>query len=64
MDDRLLTVEQVMDRTTLSESEIRRRMAESQFPKPIKLSAKRVAWIPSEVTAWVQDQIKRERGND
>lgn len=64
MDDRLLSVEQVMDRTTLSETEIRRRTADNKFPKPIRLSAKRIAWIPSEVTAWVQEQIKQARGNN
>ncbi len=61
MQERLLTIEQVMGITTLSKSEIGRRESNGDFPKRIKLGSKRSAWVGSEIEAWVQATIKIAR---
>ena len=40
--------------TSLSTSELYRRMAEGTFPKQIRLGPKSVAWDESEVLAWCE----------
>lgn len=64
MGERLLTIEQVAEVTTLSASEIGRRERKGEFPARIKLSPKRTAWVGSEIDAWVQAAIKTARGNE
>ena len=51
----LLTIRDVIATTTLSESTIRRRMADSTFPQPIRLSGGRIAWEPNAVEMWRKD---------
>lgn len=47
--------------TTLSTSEIYRRIAAGTFPAQVTLGPKSVAWIESEVHAWCDDLVaKRE----
>lgn len=64
MAERLLTIEQVVEATTLSKSEIGRREKEGRFPVRIALGPKRTAWVGSEIDAWVQATIKTARGNE
>lgn len=64
MSERLLTIEKVIEVTTLSETEIGRREKRGEFPARIKLSPKRTAWVGSEIDAWVQATIKTARGED
>ena len=33
------------------------------FPNPIRLGARAVGWIESEVDAWIREQIAASRGN-
>lgn len=35
-----------------------------EFPSPVKLSARSVGWIASEVTAWQEARIKASRDSD
>lgn len=48
---------QVRIRTGLSRSEIYRRIAGGDFPKPIKLGPRASAWAEHEVTAWIAARI-------
>ncbi|MBI1191413.1 MAG: AlpA family phage regulatory protein [Tepidisphaera sp.] len=50
----------VIEETTLSKSVLRRLMLRDEFPRPVKLAPNRVAWVRSEVEAWM-DAKKRER---
>jgi predicted DNA-binding transcriptional regulator AlpA len=59
--DRLLTLEMVMDRTTLSKTEIYRRKKLGVFPIPVKLGPKRIAFV--EVEAWIASQLEGGRAN-
>jgi prophage regulatory protein len=49
--------------TGLPRSTIYDRMARGEFPKPIKLSAKSVGWLESEVAAWQQARIDAREAN-
>lgn len=48
---------QVRARCGLSRSEIYRRIAAGDFPKPIKLGERASAWAEHEVTAWIASRI-------
>lgn len=52
---RFIKLAKVKDYTSLSTSEIYRRIAAGTFPKQITLGPKSVAWIESEVLAWCDD---------
>lgn len=49
---RFIKLPKVKDYTSLSTSEIYRRIAAGTFPTQITLGPKSVAWIESEVLAW------------
>lgn len=49
---RFIKLPQVKDYTSLSTSEIYRRIAAGTFPAQITLGPKSVAWIEAEVLAW------------
>ncbi|WP_430251249.1 helix-turn-helix transcriptional regulator [Neorhizobium sp. DAR64860/K0K1] len=45
--------------TGLPRSTIYEKMAKGEFPKPIKLSAKSVGWLESEIIAWQKARIQQ-----
>ena len=53
----LIKLPEVKRRTTLSTSEIYRRLEAGTFPKQIKLGAKSVAWLEHEVQAWIDERV-------
>lgn len=53
----LIKLPEVKRRTTLSTSEIYRRLEAGTFPKQIKLGAKAVAWLEHEVDAWIAERV-------
>lgn len=53
---------QVRARTGLSRSELYRRMASGDFPKPVKLGERASAWAEHEVTAWIAARIAARDG--
>lgn len=53
----LLRFRQVKEIVPLSRSEIYRRMASGQFPKPIKLGQRVVAWDSDKIQAYVREMI-------
>ena len=56
MAERLLGIRTVVERTTLSRTEIYRRIRDEDFPRQIKLGARRVAWKERDVDFWIQAQ--------
>ena len=53
----------VSDKTGLGRSAIYQRMAEGTFPKQVKLGRELVAWVESEVDAWIAERIaERDSG--
>jgi len=49
---RFIKLPQVKDYTSLSTSEVYRRIAAGTFPTQVSLGPKSVAWIEAEVLAW------------
>jgi prophage regulatory protein len=57
----LLRLPEVERRTGLKRSAIYNRMATGEFPKPIRLTEKAVAWPESEVSHWIHAKIAQGR---
>ena len=51
--EQLLRVHQVVARTTLSRAALYAEIAAGRFPRPVRLSANRVAWPESQVDSWI-----------
>ena len=60
---RFLRLPSVKARTGLSRSELYRRVQAGAFPQPIKVGARAVAWIESDIDAWMASCIERSRTN-
>lgn len=60
--ERLLRLKEVQERVGLCGSHIYNLIREGRFPPPIKLlGGRRSAWIDSEVSIWIDEQIEAER---
>jgi len=51
---RLLRLNSVLQRTPISKSEIYRRVRAGTFPAPIRLGARAVAWLESDIDQYIQ----------
>ncbi len=51
---RLLRLPEVCARTGLTRSPLYRRVAAGEFPSPVSLGARAVAWRDDEVQAWIE----------
>ncbi|MHA6479392.1 helix-turn-helix transcriptional regulator [Stutzerimonas frequens] len=58
---RFIKLAKVKDYTSLSTSEIYRRIAAGTFPKQVRLGPKSVAFIEAEILAWC-DEMAAQRG--
>lgn len=54
---RLLRLSEVRNRVPYSRSTIYQLIAEGKFPKPISIGERAVAWLESEIDAWIQARI-------
>ncbi|RUR31168.1 helix-turn-helix transcriptional regulator [Vreelandella nanhaiensis] len=59
MSNRLIRIKEVMDRTGLARSTVYKYISLGQFPHPIKLGTRAVAWVEREVEAWICESIER-----
>ena len=57
----ILRLPQVKLRVGLSRSSIYLAVSHGNFPKPVRLGARVVGWLESEVDAWLRQQIERSR---
>lgn len=57
MESKLLRLPEVRQIVGLSRSEIYRRIALNQFPKPVAIGECARAWVSEEIAAWVQTRI-------
>ncbi|HQT03352.1 MAG TPA: AlpA family transcriptional regulator [Thiotrichales bacterium] len=53
----LIRIRLVMQKTSLSKSQIYKLSASGNFPKPIRLGVSSVAWLTSEVDGWIRQRI-------
>ena len=54
----LLRLPMVMRITGLARSTIYKLISQNQFPVPIKLSKRAVAWLQSEIESWVSSRVR------
>ena len=57
--DKFLRYSEVTDRTSLSKATIWRLVRAKKFPRSYLLSPGRVAWLCSDIAAWVTDRSPR-----
>lgn len=57
----LIKRDEVIKKTALSATQIYRLIDADDFPKPVKLSARAVAWVEQEVDSWVEGRIAKSR---
>ena len=61
--DRLLRRPEVLHLTGLSgPSALKRAIAEADFPKPVRLTARSIAWRQSAVVEWIESRPEVGRG--
>ena len=59
--DRFLRLRQVEDKIVFGKSWIYRQIQLQQFPPSIRLNSRHVAWLESEVDAWIHQRIRLTR---
>jgi prophage regulatory protein len=57
----MLNVREVCKRTSLGRSTIYQMIADGTFPRPCRLSPRRVAWRSTDVNAWMQTRTPAAR---
>jgi prophage regulatory protein len=57
MNAKLLRIDEVLVQVPLSKSTLLRQVAEGRFPAPIRLGARRVAWLETEIATWREARI-------
>jgi prophage regulatory protein len=58
---RMLRLQDVIQRTGLSRSQIYRLIPNKEFPSQVSLSDRVVGWVEAEIEQWLQDRISRAR---
>ena len=53
----LQRIKQVIQRTGLPRSTLYYLMGKGEFPKPVKIAARAVAWDSEKVTAWIESRL-------
>jgi len=53
--NRLLRLPDVIKLTTLSKTEIYRRIQQGRFPRQVKLSPRKSAWRQADIEQWMQE---------
>lgn len=58
---RLLKLPEVMSLTGVPESSVYWRISRGEFPRPIKIGERAVAWNSEEIDAWIAAKIEAGR---
>lgn len=56
---RLIRLKQVLDKVGLEKSAIYERIGRGEFPKQISLGGRSVAWLESDIDAWILERMNR-----
>lgn len=62
MSHTLIRLPEVLRRTGYSKAWIYRLLKDNQFPKPIKIGSRAIAFVESEVDDWINQRIAESRG--
>jgi len=57
----MIRLPEVCRRLSVSRSTIYMMVAQGRFPKPVPVGLRAVAWIESEVDAWIENRIREGR---
>lgn len=55
---KLIKMSQVIEMTSLANSTIYKYIKEGTFPKPVKLTVKKSAWVEEEIESWILTKIQ------
>ena len=58
MTNRILRLPEVVGRTGIGRSTIYAKIADNDFPKPIKLGLRSVGWLESDLEQWIINRIE------
>lgn len=58
--NRILRLEDVMDRTGLTRATLYAAMKRGEFPKSIRIAARCVGWLEADIEAWIKGKLLRE----
>lgn len=58
MPKRLLTMNQVLERVPVSRQQIYAWISKGSFPRQIRLSENRVAWLEADIEEWIDGMIE------
>ncbi|MCI1029305.1 AlpA family transcriptional regulator [Pantoea dispersa] len=61
MAESLIRLSEVQRRTGYSKAWLYRLMSEKRFPLPVKIGARSIAFIESEIDAWIEERINASR---
>ncbi|BDM66085.1 DNA-binding protein [Shewanella sp. NFH-SH190041] len=56
---RLMKLKEVMYITGLPKSTVYKYMNDGNFPKPVSLGERNVAWVESEIEDWIMEKIEQ-----
>ena len=56
---KFLKAQDVADLTSMSRSHLHRLARDGKFPKPIKISENRSAWLESDVQEWISECLRK-----
>jgi prophage regulatory protein len=59
--ERLLRLPDVKKQTGLGRAAIYAGIADGTFPSPVNIGVRAVAWLESEIQAWIAERIERAR---
>lgn len=54
----LIDLQEIKRKTTLGKTTVYQQIKEMNFPAPIHIGRRRVAWVEAEVDAWVRSRIE------
>lgn len=57
----ILRLPEVKTRVGLSRSAIYLAVSREEFPRPIRLGARAVGWLESEIEEWIRERVKHSR---
>jgi prophage regulatory protein len=64
MSEKFLRLVEVQRRVPYSRSTIYLKIANGEFPQPINLGARAVAWLESDIERWIASRIEKSRSGE
>ena len=55
---KLIRLPEVINRTGYRRTSIYEKIDQGVFPQPVKLGARAIAWVESEVDSWINERIQ------